>query len=98
MLRWPPYFLPPRILIGPERITDEETELYQKNARLRLSRNSGCHSRRPQYCISSPDPEEEDRLCASKVGLATLELQAKAIKSPDTLTELGCKIIMGGAD
>lgn len=97
MLSWPPN-LHPRIHLGSERMTDQERELYQRIANAgsaeaatvtRVDRNRVFHR---------PEPEEEDRLCASKVGLTMPELRARAITSPDTLTELDCKIIIRGAD
>lgn len=97
MLSWPQN-LNPRIHLGPERMTDEERELYQRIANAGSAEAAAVTRADRNRVLHRPEPEEEDRLCASKVGLTMPELRAKAITSPDTLTELECKIIMRGAD
>lgn len=97
MLSWPPH-LKTRIYLGPERMTEEEKELYQRIANAGSAEAAAVTRADRNRVFHRPEPEEEDRLCASKVGLTMPELRAKAITSPDTLTELECNIIMRGAD
>lgn len=97
MLSWPKN-RNPRIYLGPERMTIEERELYQRIANAGSAEAAAVTRADRNKALHRPEPEEEDRLCASKVGLTMLMLRAKAIKSPDTLTELECETIMRGAD
>lgn len=84
--------------MGPERMTDEERELYQRIGTADIAGKATVTRADRNKVFRRPKPEEEDRLCASIVGLTMPELRAKAITSPDTRTELECKVLIRGAD
>lgn len=79
-------------------MTDEERGLYQRIANAGSAETAAVTRADRNKALHRPEPEEEDRLCASKVGITMPELRAKAITSPDILTELECEILIRGAD
>lgn len=79
-------------------MTNEDKNLYERIAPAGSSDGAGVTRAERNIVHQLPAPEEEDRLCTSKVGLTMSELRAKAIASPDSLTEVECRVIFDGAD
>ncbi|KAK1252982.1 hypothetical protein MKX08_004169 [Trichoderma sp. CBMAI-0020] len=76
----------------PTKLSPEERALY-----LRIVADPASATRADKNKVyEKPPPDEEDRLCKEKVGVAMEELRHKALFNPDAMTEDECNILIRG--
>lgn len=81
MLLWPPN-LKPRVLLFPQRITDEEREVYQRTANADSAEAAAITRVDHNSVFHRPEPEEEDHLYASKLGFIMPGIKSESNQEP----------------